>query len=174
MSLEQRKKAVSIRLGANDLRNIKRLAKRLGVRDSDVIRAAVKGLLAKLAPLHDPALRGSNLIPVFVESGPELFRNFELDAARLDAIINDGAPQGERVAPQDVQLLAMSGQQRAYLKFRLGHLNSNQVTEGTRLVRHAETGESVDDTLRQYLYEKYVYAERPAAPNQGPALEEIA
>jgi hypothetical protein len=173
MSLEQRKKAVSIRLGANDLRNIKRLAKRLGVRDSDVIRAAVKGLLAKLAPLHDPALRGSNLIPVFVECGPELFRNFELDAARLDAIINDGAPQAERVAPQDVQLLAMNGQQRAYLKFRLGHLNSNHVTEGTRLVRHAEPGESVDDTLRQYLYEKYVYS-GAATPPPGTALEEIA
>ena len=39
---EGQKQAVSLRLGAAEIRKIKRLAKRLGVRDSDVIRYALK------------------------------------------------------------------------------------------------------------------------------------
>ena len=42
--VDQRKQAVSIRLGEGDLRNIKRMAQRLGVRDSDIIRFAVKSM----------------------------------------------------------------------------------------------------------------------------------
>ena len=86
--VDQRKQAVSIRLGEGDVRNIKRMAQRLGVRDSDIIRFAVKSMLSRIAPLCDDAIRGRNLVPVLVESGDELIRYFELDAYRLDSIIN--------------------------------------------------------------------------------------
>jgi Arc/MetJ-type ribon-helix-helix transcriptional regulator len=43
--MENRKQAVSIRMSASDVRKIKRLAERLGVRDSDIIRFAVKSML---------------------------------------------------------------------------------------------------------------------------------
>ena len=56
--VEQRKQAVSIRLGDSDIRNIKRIAKRLGVRDSDIIRFAIKSTLGRIAPLCDQGIRG--------------------------------------------------------------------------------------------------------------------
>ena len=80
--VEGRKQAVSIRMTTTDVRKVKRLASRLGVRDSDVIRFAVKSTLAKLGPLYDPEVQGRNLVPVFVEWGSELLRFFDLDAAR--------------------------------------------------------------------------------------------
>ena len=49
--VEGRKQAVSIRMNATDVRKVKKLASRLGVRDSDVIRFAVKNMLARLG--HD-------------------------------------------------------------------------------------------------------------------------
>ena len=55
---ESRKQAVSIRLGAGDIRKLKLLAERLGVRDSDVIRFALKWSLNRVAPLCDPEIRG--------------------------------------------------------------------------------------------------------------------
>ena len=72
--MDGRKQAVSIRLSAADLRNVKKLSRRLGVRYSDVIRYAVKSTLAKLGPLFDSEVRGRNLVPVFVEAGNELVR----------------------------------------------------------------------------------------------------
>ena len=69
--MDSRKQAVSIRMSSGDIRNVKKLAKRLGVRDSDVIRLAVKAMLARLGPLNDSSLRGRSLVPVFVESGNE-------------------------------------------------------------------------------------------------------
>src|SRR5262245_37832492 len=117
--MDSRKQAVSIRMNAADIRSVKRLAKRLGVRDSDVIRFAVKVMLGRLAPLHDPQVRGKSLVPVFVETGADIFRHFELDAARLDAIINEGADLESRVEHDDIQLIAMSGVQQSYVKLRL-------------------------------------------------------
>ena len=55
--VEHRKQAVSIRLGEGDVRNIKRMAQRLGVRDSDIIRYAVKSMLNRTAPLCDEAIQ---------------------------------------------------------------------------------------------------------------------
>ena len=97
--IDSRKKAVSIRMNVSDVRKLKKLAQRLGVRDSDVIRFGVKSMLARLGPLYDPEVRGRNLVPVFVESGVELLRFFELDAMRLEAMINEGVEPSRRVAP---------------------------------------------------------------------------
>ncbi len=144
-----------MRIGEADLGNLRRLARRLGVRDSDVIRVAIKSLLAKWSPLHDASVRGKNLVPVFLENGSDLFRHFELDTPRLDSIINEGAGDDGRVEMEDIQLIAMSGIQRSYLRWRLDQVGNHAGVTDTKQV-DAE-GDSVEQTLRQYLYEKYVH-----------------
>ncbi len=144
--IDQRKQAVSIRLGEGDLRNIKRMAQRLGVRDSDIIRFAIKTMLNRIAPLCDDAIKGRNLVPVLVESGDELIRYFELDAYRLEKIINEATGASTRVERDDIALLAMSGLREQYLVMRM--------QDGT-VVPDEPAGPG--RSLRNYLYDKYVY-----------------
>lgn len=158
--VEQRKQAVSIRLGEGDVRNIKRIAQRLGVRDSDIIRFAVKSMFSRIAPLCDDAIRGRNLVPVLVESGDELIRYFELDTYRLDSIINEQAQPGVRVDRDDIALLAMSGLREQYLVMRM--------QDGTVVPHETATA---GRSLRNYLYDKYVYRQdepRPAEAETRP------
>ena len=143
--VEHKKQAVSIRLSFGDIRNIKRIAKRLGVRDSDIIRFAIKSMMQRIAPLSDVGIRGRNLVPVLVESGDELIRYFELDAYRLDGIINGDVEPDRQVDRDDIALLAMSGLRDEYLAMRL------KDGYGTPF------DPSEDRSLRAYLYEKYVY-----------------
>jgi hypothetical protein len=164
--VDHRKQAVSIRLGEGDVRNIKRMAQRLGVRDSDIIRYAVKTMLSRMSPLCDDAIRGRNLVPVLVESGDELIRHFELDAYRLEAIINDHAAVGSRVDHDDIALLAMSGLRQDYLVMRFQAENSLP-QESAPPAR----------SLRHYLYDKYVYRQeehRPVSSTAPPPSAELA
>ena len=177
---DSRKQAVSIRMSRSDVRNIKRLAERLGARDSDVIRFAIKLMLGRLAPLQDPSVCGRGLVPVFVESGPELMRHFELDAARLSSIINDGVDESRRVEPDDIQLIALSGIQRSYLKLRVPGLRRTPAAEGTHIgpISAAATdvggnghvatdSDSIEQSLRQYLFDKYLYKGAGAASSSS-------
>jgi len=166
--IDSRKKAVSIRMNVSDVRKLKKLAQRLGVRDSDVIRFGVKSMLARLGPLYDPEVRGRNLVPVFVESGVELLRFFELDAMRLEAIINEGVDPPKRVDRDDVELLALTGGQAPYAALKLSEL-------------HHAGGEPSDvsqlsHSLRQYLYEKYVFRSQgePRVPVPEPVRLAVA
>jgi hypothetical protein len=143
--VDQRKQAVSIRLGESDIRNIKRIAHRLGVRDSDIIRFAIKSTLSRVAPLCDQAIRGRNLVPVLVESGDELIRYFELDTFRLESIINGQVEENRQVDRDDIALLAMSGLREEYLLMRLKDGDADGDGAGSSL------------SLRRYLYDKYVY-----------------
>lgn len=159
--IESRKQAVSIRMNTGDVRKVKKLAQRLGVRDSDVVRFAVKSMLRRLGPLHEPEASGRNLVPVFVESGVELLRFFDLDAARLDAIINSGVEPTKRVDRDDIALLALTGAQEAYAALRLSELN--------RADRSRSGPDELSSSLRQYLYEKYVYR-----PNGEHSSQDVA
>lgn len=141
-----RKQAVSIRLGNADVRKVKRLAERLGVRDSDVIRFALKWALNRVAPLCDPEIKGPSLVPVFVEAGGDLIRHFELDAFRLEAIINEGVERERRVAHDDIALLALAGSQQPYALLRI------------RPAGASGTSPASIEALRQYLYDKYIYS----------------
>jgi Arc/MetJ-type ribon-helix-helix transcriptional regulator len=169
---DSRKQAISIRMNRSDVRNVKRLAERLGARDSDVIRFAIKLMLSKLALLQDSAIRGRNLIPVFIEAGPELLRHFELDAAKLASIINDGVDEARLVDRSDIELIAMNALQRSYLKYRMVDLRRFRSTEAPTTPgangngsaeHHGAHGAPGDDdgfferSLRQYLYQKYLY-----------------
>lgn len=160
--IEIRKQAVSIRMNGGDVRKVKKLAQRLGVRDSDVIRFAVKSMLARLGPLYDPEVRGRNLVPVFVESGVELLRFFELDAMRLEAMINEGVDPTRRVDRDDIELLALTGGQTSYAALKLSelHRGDHESTDASQLAA----------SLRQYLYDKYVF--RSGAEARG--MEEPA
>jgi len=154
--IEGRKRAVSIRMNLADIRKVKRLAERLGVRDSDVIRFAVKSMLAKLGPLYDWEVHGRNLGPVFVESGSELLRFFEIDAAKLESIINNGVQAERRVDRDDIALLALTSAQEPYAALKLSELE--------RTERPRQSAGELLESLRQYLYAKYVY--RAAADNE--------
>jgi hypothetical protein len=157
--VDQRKQAVSIRLSESDVRNIKRVAKRLGVRDSDIIRFAIKSTLSRITPLCDQAIRGRNLVPVLVESGDELIRFFELDAFRLESIINEGVEEGRQVDRDDIALLAMSGLRAEYLALRLKDGDAASENSGIHAVIQPHS-------LRGYLYDKYVY--RNSEPRSEP------
>jgi hypothetical protein len=153
-------------MGAADIRKVKKLASRLGVRDSDVIRFAVKTMLARLGPLYDPEVHGRNLIPVFVESGTELLRFFDIDAARLEAIINNGVNAERRVDRDDIALLALTGAQEHYAALKLSELE--------QIERPRRSAAELLESLRQYLYAKYVYrqAATPEARTTGGAAVE--
>jgi len=170
---ESRKQAVSIRLGSGDVRKIKRLAERLGVRDSDVIRFALKWALNRVAPLCDPEIRGPSLVPMLVETGAELIRHFELDAFRLDAIVNEGVERERRVAHDDIALLALAGAHQPYALLRLRALGSSNGAA----VETVHGSPASIEALRQHLYDKYVYAGREGRnPDAGgePAGGEAA
>lgn len=160
--MEGRKQAVSIRMSAADVRKVKKLAARIGVRDSDVIRFAVKNMLAKLGPLYDGETRGRSLVPVFVESGAELLRFFELDAARLEEIINDGVDAAKQVDRGDIALLALAGGQEPYAALMLNEIKQRGGSA-------AEAPAELAGSLRQYLYEKYVYRSRSEAAAHAEA-----
>jgi len=147
--IESRKRAISIRMTTTDVRKVKKLAQRLNVRDSDVIRFAVKVMLARLGPLYEPEARGRTLVPVVVEAGVEFLRFFELDTTRLDSIINGDVDDPEkRVSRDDLALLALAGAQEPYAALKLSELN--QTDERLR------SGD-LSASIRHYLYDKYVY-----------------
>jgi hypothetical protein len=136
-------------MNATDVRKVKKVASRLGVRDSDVIRFAVKSMLQRLGPLYDPEANGRNLVPVFVESGAELLRFFEIDASRLEAIVNGGVDLERRVDRDDIALLALTGSQEPYAALKLSELDRSE--------RRERSPAELSESLRQYLYAKYVY-----------------
>ena len=148
-------------MNGNDVRKVKKLALRLGVRDSDVIRFAVKSMLAKLGPLYDSEVHGRNLVPVFVESGGELLRFFDIDAAKLETIINNGVHAERRVDRDDIALLALTGAQEPYAALKLSELDQTD--------RPRRSPAELLESLRQYLYAKYVY--RPAAGSEAQHRE---
>jgi hypothetical protein len=151
-------------MNSTDVRKVKKVASRLGVRDSDVIRFAVKSMLARLGPLYDPEAHGRNLVPVFVESGAELLRFFEIDAAKLEAIINGGVEVERRVDRDDIALLALTGTQEPYAALKLSELASTE--------RRERTAAELSESLRQYLYAKYVYRAiaESHVPREQPSL----
>ena len=145
-----RKSAVSVRMGLTDVDKVRAIAKRLGVRESDVFRYAVKNSLAQLGPLVDPTVQGRHLLPVFVEGGPALVRYFDLDAARLSDIVNSGVDDPDLIVEAaDLTLLSMAGLQDSYALMKLG-----EVIEGATLL---PDDERLVTLLRNYLYEKYVF-----------------
>jgi hypothetical protein len=137
-------------MGVTDIDKVRAIAKRLGVRESDVFRYAVKQSLAQLGPLVDPSVQGRHLLPVFVEGGPSLLRYFDLDGARLGDIVNSGVADPDLVVEAaDLTLLSMAVVQESYALMKLGEMSADAAPR--------PSDERLADVLRNYLYEKYVF-----------------
>lgn len=157
-----RKKAVSLRLNVSDIKRIKRISQRLGVRDSDVIRYAIKNLLFKLSPLSDPAVKGSSLVPLFLEGGAEIVNHFDLDAHRLGAIINEDVEATQAVSLEDLHLIAMTGGMDNGPRLNgsaTARVNGSVGNGAHDHVQHKPPpqGERRSNPMRRYLYDKYLY-----------------
>src|SRR5262249_61982697 len=139
-------RAYSVRLAGADLRRLKAVSERLGVTESDLIRFALRHVLARLSPLHDSESRGASLLPVFVEFGTELTSYFDLDESRLEGILNDGIKDDRRVDREDVGLLLMAGLEETRLYAKLSEVTDLQ-----------SDPETVMEDFRRYLYAKYLY-----------------
>ena len=147
-----RKQAISLRISAADLRKVKKLAQRLGARDSDVVRFALKMMLERLEPLCDQNVRGRDLVPVIIDVGRDILHHFELDFERLQEIVNSGAAKDQEVEPEDVRLLAAAGIQQTYARLKLTRILPRTGGAGRRA---PEMEEQLNDRLRSYFYAKY-------------------
>jgi len=128
---------------------VKQIAQRLERRESDVFRFAIKSTLAKLAPLYEQEACGSDLLPVFMELGPELAKYFDLDSVQLDKIVNHGVQEpGNRVDRDDLELLALSGREEHYVFLKLRERTHGKDKSGV-------DGEPTT-SLREYLLHKYL------------------
>jgi len=156
---EGRKQAISLRLGDGDIRRIKQLADRLGARESDVVRFAIKMMLHRMLPLCDSTVRGRQLVPVLAEVGPEAVRHFDLDADRLEEIVNAHASADQRMDLDDITLLTVVSAQESYARISLRAMLpvSNPPTSGDR------RDVSPVNAMRRHLYDKYGFA----APTNG-------
>jgi hypothetical protein len=154
--LENKKQNVSIRMNVSDLRKIKDIARRLNVRESDVFRYAIKSSLAKLAPLHDWEVTGSDLLPVFIECGTEIANYFDLDVAQLDSLINGNGEDAEKcVDRDDLDLLVMLARHEQYVFQKLKASVDNPENSGALSL------------LKRHLYEKYVAGNRAEKIESG-------
>lgn len=144
-----KKQLVSVRLCHSDVERIHALAARLRVRESDVIRFALRLAFSRLAPLLNEQARGRDLIPIFLECGPELTYHFDLEPRTLEAIVNDGLDDPEKkVDSNDIELIAAL------------HLPSYHLPERLKSMPKPGIGRpSLPGGLHQYLYEKYVHPE---------------
>ncbi len=157
--MENQKQCVSVRLSTSDIGKIKRIAERLNVTDSDVIRFGIKDILSKLRPLSDSSSAGSQLLPVFLEHGNEVARYFDFDAEQLDYIINQNADAGQAIDQADIELLAVRNVFPDYLKMQLEKLLGESVEE-----------KELVSNLRRYLYSKYS-CQRSTTREQNSEIE---
>ncbi len=108
--MENKSCSISVRLSESERRKIKLMAERLRVRKSDVVRYAIKTALTHLSAFHDPSICGTALLPTMIEYCNELNRHFDLDADKLDSLINENMGNNKiRVARNDIELLALCG-----------------------------------------------------------------
>jgi hypothetical protein len=139
-----------MRITDAEQKRIREIARRLNASESAVIRYAIRSMLKRNGALADPDSSGYSLIPLFVEHGPELISYFDLDAGRLDRIINGEAENKEQhVDAADLALLSTTrlGETHIHAKLREMHLQG------------IEQGDAAA-TLRGYFYQKYIYQVR--------------
>lgn len=146
---DNKKQIISLRLSGHDLTKVKYLGQRLEARESSVLRFGIRRMLSNLGPLHDPDIKGKDLLPVLIEMGPDLVRYFELDANQLDDMINgDLTDESERIDHADLELLVKSAIHEDYLYLKLKEFaDRNQSVQGP------------SSLLREYFYEKYLRTE---------------
>jgi hypothetical protein len=151
-----RKKGISVRMDTNDLEKLKHISSSLSVRDSDVIRFAIKSMLKRLAPLTREENSARDLLPVFIEYGAELTRAFDLGADEIESIINTDNKDSTRIDREDIELLSISGSTESYQQLRI-----HKALDSDGEAR------DVNVLLREYLYRKYLSETRPVSGNDA-------
>ncbi|WP_101758167.1 hypothetical protein [Oceanicoccus sp. KOV_DT_Chl] len=137
------KKNISVRLLESDLRRIKEVSGKLGIKDSDLFRYAVKMTLTQLMPLMRQDIKGIDFLLAVLDAGSDLLRYFEFDSHILDRIVNEGVAADNRVAMMDIELVCMASMNERYLITQL-----------------RERGEDIADddilsSLKSYLKKQY-------------------
>lgn len=144
--MSQKKQSVSVRLSESDVRKIKDISKRLGVKDSELFRFIIKNSLAKLLPFQNEGVKGVDLIPALVDCAGELSQYLDIDTDHLEEIVNGGVDTPEkRVEKGDLDMLALANVGASYVSYKLSELQNRPVDEA-----------SLEDSLREYLYSKYL------------------
>lgn len=152
------KKNISVRLGIADLRRVKEIALRLGVKESEIFRYAVKALSTRLLPLLNRQLSGVPMLVALLESGEEMLTYFEFDAQHLERLINGGSGEQVHVAHEDIEMLAIGIINADYLASRISE----------KLAAHVEPAMAFE-ALRAYLFQKYQVRSYLSTPGAAPA-----
>ncbi len=147
------KRSISLRLSQSDYDRIQTIAKRLRARESDVFRFLLRLALAEVAPLDNIRNSGAELLPAFVNFATEFATHFQLDAARIQRVINLDATATNRVDDDDIEMLAMAGMSHRYLAIRIAEVTGKDVGP-----------DDVLPAMRQYLAEKYLQASTVKTP----------
>lgn len=155
---ESKKPLVSVRLCHADVERLAKIAGRLRVRESEIIRFALRVVFAKLAPLLDDNAHGRDLIPIFLECGPELTRHFDLDPRTLDLIVNGALDDPrKKVDHEDLDLIAALHMPSCHPSVKLQNFSRLGI---------GQPGSA--GPLQHYLYRKYVEPEnRRISPHKG-------
>lgn len=136
---------------------------RLGVKESELFRYAVKNMLTKLMPLSDDQLNGSDLMPAWLECGHDLLNYFHIDVEQLNDIFNKNiCANDERVDMTDLDLMILSVLNRNYVIKKLSAICQTNIKPS-----------EVDEALNNYLYEKYVSNEMKTSRPVDFSLKKI-
>ena len=138
------KKNISVRLLESDLRKVKDVSSKLGVKDSDFFRYAVKVTLANLMPLIRKDLKGVEFLLALLSAGDDFLRHFEFDSYLLDKIVNDDADADHKVEMADIELVCIASVNQRYMLGQL-RLCGESVAEGEPI-----------EILKKYLEGKYL------------------
>ena len=138
------KKNISVRLSVSDLRRLKEVSAKLGIKDSDLFRFSVKMTLSSLMPLLKQDIKGVDFLLAMLDAGSDLLRYFEFDSHLLDRVVNDQVEADKKVSMMDIDLVAIAALNERYLISQLRDIG--------------ETVNSNDDplyVLKRYLQKKY-------------------
>lgn len=162
--MEKKKRNVSIRLSESDIKKIKDISLRLGIKESELFRFAIKNMLAKLITLSDMSVKGADLIPTWLECGRDLLTHFDIDMGRLDRIFNQDVRVGRsRVDAEDLDLMILSYFNENYAVKKLSELCGISVSAA-----------EVPAALRKYLFEKYVLLKEHASDMPAVDFKQLA
>lgn len=149
--MSNKKQSVSVRLSESDIKKIKGISERLGVKDSELFRYIIKNSLARLLPFQQGGVSGVDLIPALLDSGKDLTQHLDIDAERLDSIVNEGViDKAKQVEKEDLDFVTLLGNDvcHDYLTFKLTENKGSKLSD-----------KNVDASLKEYLYGKYLSGE---------------
>lgn len=141
-----KKRNISVRLSESDIKKIKDIADRFGIKESELFRYGVKCMLTKLMPFNDPELRGADLIPAWLESGQELLSYFYIDADQLENIFNNNIGSlDKKIDRSDLDLMVLSNLNERFVIKRLSEICGVTLEQS-----------DVKNVLKKYLHDKYI------------------